>query len=150
MATGLLLGPLIASCVLISALRSEASSPATALPSDWLIEAPLQPGNRTAAADALGALVESRRGLVDLSSFCAVMLLLNVCASWWAERRYSKAANKPEGERASVPRSEARRFFYHVLFTLIASICLISLKLYLGHVGIGIWQGKFYFRLEEY
>lgn len=142
MATGLLLGPLIATCLLISGIRHAAASPQTALPESWLIEAPLQSRNATTASEALWALVESRRALVDLGSFCSVMLLANVCASWWAEKRCQKMANKPDGERASVPRSEARRFVYYVLFTLGSSVVLTTLRLYLGHRGIQIWQSE--------
>lgn len=140
MATGLLLGPLIATCVLISGLRTAAASPKSAVPDNWLIEAPLQSGNATTASDALLALVESRRVLVDLGTFCSIMLLANVCASWWAEKRCQKLGNKPEEERASVPRSEARRFLYYVLYTLGSSVVLTTLRLYLGHRGVRIWQ----------
>ncbi|KAJ3535318.1 hypothetical protein NMY22_g6544 [Coprinellus aureogranulatus] len=144
MATGLLLGPLIATCLLISGLRSAAAFPKSALPDSWLIEPPLQLGSAT-AFDALSALVESRRGLVDLSTFCSVILLANVCASWFAESRYQKIGNKPEGERASVPRSEARRFLYYVLYTLGSSVVLTSLRVYGGHRGIEIWQRMSHF-----
>lgn len=142
MATGLLLGPLIATCVLISATRRATTSPGTALLSNWLIEPPLQLRN---GVDAFSALVSSRRALVDLSTFCSVMLLSNVCASWWAERRAKKVANKPEGERASVPRSEARRFIYYVVFTLGASIGLLCLRGYLRHKDVAIWQSMNHF-----
>lgn len=54
-------------------------------------------------------------------------------------------ANKPDGERASVPRSEARRFVYYVLFTLGSSVVLTTLRLYLGHRGIQIWQRMSHF-----
>lgn len=142
-ATGLLLGPLIATCVLISALRRASQSPTIALPSTWMIEPPLQLQNRTSATDALTSMVESRRSLVDLSTFCSVMLLITVCASWLAEHRYNRASNKPDGERASVPRSEARRFTYYVLFTLGVSVGLLSLRGYFRHEGIMFWQCMF-------
>jgi len=139
MATGLLLGPLIAVALLISGIRQAASRPDTALPENWLIEPPMHIGASSSASAALEAVVLSRRALVDLSTYCAFMLLINVSASWLVERLQSRSG-RPEGERASVPRSEARRFTYYVLFTLGASVGLLGMRLYFRQTGMGIWQ----------
>ncbi|EFI27930.1 dolichol kinase [Coprinopsis cinerea okayama7 len=135
-ATGLLLGPLIATSVLISSIHTRSTS-AEPLPKDWLIEPPrVLPG----LSSAMDALVLSRHSLVNLSTFCATILLIHVCASWWLEGLYTKGTNKPEGERASVPRSEGRRFWYYALFTVTVSLLMVVLKITFSQSGIGIWK----------
>ncbi|RDB26086.1 Dolichol kinase sec59 [Hypsizygus marmoreus] len=140
--TGLLLGPLIASGLLVSALRSSAglSSFSSILPEGWLIEAPAELHNSQKSYTALEALVQSRYSLVDLATFCSTILLLQVCASWWLESRYLKLGNTKEGERASVPRSEGRRSWYYIVFTLSVSIGSVGFKALLQHQRYGIWQ----------
>lgn len=142
MFTGLLLGPLIAAGLLISALRltSVTENPASPLPQGWLIEPPAELENSQKAYTALEALVLSRYSLVDLGTFCSTILLLHVCASWWQESRFHKRGDTVAGERASVPRSEGLRAWYYVLFTLSVSAGTLGLKALLQSQGWGIWQ----------
>ncbi|KAH9481646.1 Dolichol kinase EVAN [Psilocybe cubensis] len=102
--TGLLLGPLIATSVVAYTLlqfhsvsvspslsptqtQTQTPIPTSILPQGWRIEPPLYLRNsRLRLAPAQAALL-SRYGLVDLSTYCAVILLVHVCASWWVEAR---------------------------------------------------------------
>jgi dolichol kinase len=88
------------------------------------------------------ALTLSRHSLLNLGTYCAFILLLNVSASWWLEGRYAKKSTAAEGERASVPRGEGRRFSLYALFTLAISAFMVSLKAAFQNSGIGIWQGE--------
>lgn len=137
-----MLGPLIATGLLLSALRSSAglSASTTILPKNWRIELPAELHNAQKPYTALEALVLSRYSLVDLGTFCSTILLLHVCSSWWLESRYNKRENVPEGERASVPRSEGRRSWYYILFTLCVSAGTLGLKVLLLRQGYGIWR----------
>ncbi|KAF5382069.1 hypothetical protein D9615_004280 [Tricholomella constricta] len=145
--TGLLLGPLIAAGLLIAALRTPSGvSPYTnTLPQGWRIEAPLELPTSRRALTAIEALTLSRYSLVNLATFCSAILLLHVCASWWLEAQFCKRGNTAEGERASVPRSEGRRSWYYILFTLSVSAGIFGLKLLLHSQGLGIWQHLNYF-----
>ncbi|KAG6850685.1 hypothetical protein H0H93_009843 [Arthromyces matolae] len=147
--TGLLLGPLIAAGLLISALRMESvdtlmTSP---LPPEWRIEAPAELHNSPDVPTALAALIRARYNLVDLGTLCSTILLLHVCASWYHEARYSRRGNAAEGERTSVPRSEARRSLYYILFTLAVTCGIFALKVYLQSRNLGIWEHLSYFEV---
>ncbi|GLB40520.1 putative dolichol kinase [Lyophyllum shimeji] len=146
---GLLLGPLIAAALLISALRSSTAVPPrrTPLPREWRIEAPMELHDPGKAQSALEALVLARYNLVDLATFCSTILLLHVCTSWWAEARCRKRGDTAEGERASVPRSESLRSWYYILFTLGVSAATFAIKMLLQRRGYGIWQHLNYFEM---
>jgi hypothetical protein len=140
-ATGLLLGPLIACALLYISLLED-----TLIPTGWRIETPAELRH----ASAKTALIASRYSLVDLACFCSTMLLHHVAVSWWYEARYrakqmASGASLPEGERSSVPRSEGLRSWYYVLFTLSVAAGAIVMKLAFGVLGIGIWQRKPWF-----
>lgn len=140
--TGLLLGPLIASGLLVAALRLAAglSTHTDLLPKGWRIEAPAELFGSQRHYSALEALVLSRYSLVNLGTFCSTILLVHVCASWWLEARACKSGNTPEGERASVPRSEGLRSWYFIVFAFGVSIGGLGVKVLLQLQGIGIWQ----------
>ncbi|TFK27165.1 dolichol kinase [Coprinopsis marcescibilis] len=137
-ATGLLLGPLISAAVLISAIYTfnDSTNPNLA----WLTDPNLLPTESTSVSSALQALVVSRLNLVNLGTFCSMILLAHVCGSWWLEGLYGKTPGNPEGERVSVPRSEGRRLIYFVIFTGIVSLFMVGLKALFQFSGIGIWQ----------
>ncbi|KAH6909043.1 dolichol kinase [Coprinopsis sp. MPI-PUGE-AT-0042] len=140
-ATGLLLGPFIAAAALISSIRAQDLLQDTPL-SHWLVEPPLV---LQKATSAMQALTLSRHSLLNLGTYCALILLLNVSASWWLEGVYAKKSVAADGERASVPRGEGRRFSLYALFTLAISAFMVSLKAVLQYSGIGIWQDLNYF-----
>jgi dolichol kinase len=146
--TGLLLGPLIASALLLSALRISSSHGPT-LPQGWRIEAPAQLHISNASYSALEALVLSRCSLVDLSTFCSAILLFHACASWWLEAKYRKVGDGPEDERGSVPRSESLRTWYYVVFTFCVSVGAIGLKVWFQIMGFKIWYRSCFFSLDR-
>jgi dolichol kinase len=137
--TGLLLGPLIASGLLLSALRIVTSNGPT-LPQGWRIEAPAELHTSDATYSAVESLILSRYSLVDLATFCSSILLFHVCASWWLETRHHKVGDSLDGERASVPRSERLRTWYYVVFSLCVSIGAIGLKVWLQAMNFKIWH----------
>ncbi len=51
---------------------------------------------------------------------------------------------KPEGERSSVPRSEGRRTWYYVLFTLGVSTMMVGIKMITLVFGLNFWMCGFY------
>ncbi|KAF9000612.1 hypothetical protein BDQ17DRAFT_656459 [Cyathus striatus] len=136
--TALLLGPLIVSALLVSSLQHNGSSP-DGLPTDWLIEKPSELRNPRASITPAHSLLLSRYALVNLGTYCSAILLFHVCASWWLEGRYRKKASVPDGERSSVPRSEGRRAWFYILFSVVVSLGSLSMKIILGRQSSGIW-----------
>ncbi|CAA7266925.1 unnamed protein product [Cyclocybe aegerita] len=138
--TGLLLGPLIASALVITTLKKRFSE---SLPAGWLIEAPAMLHYSLAKVRPSQAVLLSRYSLVDLSTMCSTILLLHVCASWHLERQLARGCTnkgKPDGERASVPRKEGRRSWYYVIFTLSTSVVIISLKFIMRAYDLNLWK----------
>lgn len=82
------------------------------------------------------------------------MVLCHVIASWVFERydwglaragTWGGGVAKPEGERSSVPRSEGRRTWYYVLFTLGLSTIMVGIKMASLAFGLNIWMCEFFF-----
>lgn len=71
---------------------------------------------------------------------CSALLLAQVSASWLFESQYVRSANAPEGERASVPRREGRKFGIYVLYTFSSTLVALSLRALAVDAGLGIWQ----------
>jgi len=142
--TGLLLPPMIALALLYSALRHvhSTSSDPSLLPPHWLIEAPSVLHNPRSPASAIDALTQSRRGLVDYSTLCSFILLVQVCSSWAFETRYRGRPSIPEGERGSVPRSEMRRTWFYVLFTFGVTMLAVTVRYLLVLAEVPIWQSE--------
>lgn len=136
--TGLLLGPLIVTALLSYSIEQVLTN-SPILPTNWLIEPPAFLRNSKALSSSHAALL-SRYGLVNLSTFCATILLLHVCASWWVERRCSTEGNKVDGERASVPRSEGKRSSYYVLFALATSVVMVTAKIVMMVYDVKLWN----------
>lgn len=142
--SGLLIGPLVASAELYAALKS-VSAGRPLLPPEWRVEPnifPL-PNQRLSQAEAL---VVSRRALVDLATVCSTVLLIHVCASWWKEARVRKDG-LPETERASVPRSEMRRLRLYVVFGLVVSLVIITMRAGFRALGWGMWKNMNFIEL---
>ncbi|KAF8896215.1 hypothetical protein BD779DRAFT_1608537 [Infundibulicybe gibba] len=127
--TGLLLGPLIATALLFSCQRIGRRLRISLPPAGWRIEAPAELKNFIDPYTALEALVLSRYSLVNISTFCATILLFHVCNGRLAR-----------GERYSVPRSEALRTWYYIIFTVAVSISAVGIKLLIQQQAYGIWQ----------
>ena len=89
------------------------------------------------------AVLLSRYSILELSTFCSVILLFHTCASWWIEYRARHGGSKPDGERFSVPRKEGRRSLYYAMFTVATSILMITLKLALRIYDVNLWKCMF-------
>jgi hypothetical protein len=108
----------------------------------WRIEPPLTLTQSRHSLPASQAALLSRYSLVELGTLCSTVLLLHVCSSWFFERWSGKGVEgvtKPEGERSSVPRSEGRRTWYYVLFSLALSALMAGLKLASGVFNLKFW-----------
>ncbi|KAF9266547.1 hypothetical protein L218DRAFT_956320 [Marasmius fiardii PR-910] len=136
--TGLLLGPLV-SCALLYSSLARRDPTLNPLPSNWRIEPPLSLRNPKGSYTPLEALVLSRYNAVDLAVMCSSILLLHICSSWWLEHQYS-SSTEVDGERKSVPRSEGRRLWYYVAFTLGVSFAVVGLKVAFQLLSWGFWQ----------
>lgn len=79
----------------------------------------------------------ARRNLVNLATLCSALLLAQLIASWLFESRY---ANALDGERASVPRREGRKFGFYVLYTFGSTLAVLCLRALAVDAGLGIWQ----------
>jgi dolichol kinase len=110
-------------------------------PPFWLIEAPWRINNE-ASLTPRQALAASRRNAVDLSTLCSAVLLIHVYASHWFEWRYRKRHKVCEGERGSVPRSEARKGWMYIIFTYIVCAFLLALRIAFDRAGLGVWKRK--------
>lgn len=139
--SGLLLGPLVSSSLLYIALNAFSNSPdADVLNASWYIERPQSLPNSGHPYTPLEALVLSRRSAVDLATLCSVILLTHVCTSKWYEARCRRQKSAAEGERASVPRSEARKVRLYVAMALVLCCILLVLRVVFQITQIGIWQ----------
>jgi dolichol kinase len=141
--TGLSFGPLISVALLSSSLRQAASPNPTLLPSDWLIEAPRVLENAHAPLSTLSALILSRRSLVDYATLCSFILLVQISSSSWYEARYRRRWNVPEGERGSVPRSEALRTWTYWIYSYILTLVALFVRYLLASNNIGLWQSEY-------
>jgi len=113
-----------------------------ALPIGWRIEPPLVLAQSRHRLPASQAVLLSRYSLVELSTYCSIMVLSHVCASWFFERWSGKSVEgvpKAEGERSSVPRSEGRRSWYYILFTLTLSALMVGLKAASSAFNLNFW-----------
>ncbi|KAH9057814.1 Fph type histidine kinase [Lactarius vividus] len=146
--TGLIFGPLITSALYYVALRSDMQAAGTSQPPIWYIEAPWHLGNDTSLTPPQ-ALVLSRRNALDLSTLCSLTLSIHVYASHWFEWRYRKQHKVSEGERGSVPRSEARKGWLYTVFTYLVCAFLLGLRFALDRTGLGIWKHLSYWEIAS-
>lgn len=133
---------MIATALLYSSLNHLSSGSDILIPLNWRIEAPFILNNASGTHTALEALILSRFNLIDLSTLCSSILLFQVTSSRWLEDRYLKQRELPEGERGSVPRREALRTWYYILFTVVVSLSSLAAKFVLQKLESGIWQRK--------
>ncbi|OCH95472.1 hypothetical protein OBBRIDRAFT_831028 [Obba rivulosa] len=127
-------------------LRAAVSAPrGPLLPPNWLVEPPtLLPES---AHSAIDSLLLSRRYLVNLSTFCATILLVHVCASWVTEARHRRRVRVPDGEVNSVPRKEVRRTYLYILFTVSVTLWVLCVRIAFKELRLGLWQNMSYFEV---
>lgn len=170
-----LFGPLLAASLLLTTLRQlEQPTLSSSLPRDWFVESPLiVPPSFEASSASLGAsavstlvvedmnprialeaLAKSRRSMLSLSSVIAVVLLLQLLFSRWAEAVHAKkkgalvggerdgvAVGLP-GEKWWLPRSEWKRTGSVVSFGLAVSIGLGCIKAGFERWSIPVWTSE--------
>ena len=122
-----------------------AGEDANALPPDWLVEPPITLPNTAHPLTAHQALLTSRRSLVSISTLCATILIVHVCASRVTEARHRRKTAVPEGELHHVPRQEGRRAYLYVLFAASVTLWVLCVKIALVECKLGIWQSTSYF-----
>ena len=108
----------------------------------WHIESPWRLSNETSLTPHQ-ALVLSRRNAVDLSTLCSAILLIHVYTSHWFEWRHRKYHKVSEGERGSVPRSEARKGWLYIAFTFLVCAVLLGLRFALDGAQVSLWRREF-------
>ncbi|KAF8501390.1 hypothetical protein F5888DRAFT_1671831 [Russula emetica] len=135
---GLILGPLITSALYYVALKFDTEPTGTLRPPFWHIESPWRLSNETSLTPHQ-ALVLSRRNAVDLSTLCSATLLIHVYSSHWFEWRHRKYHKVSEGERGSVPRSEARKGWLYIAFTFLVCAILLGLRFALDRAQVSLW-----------
>lgn len=129
--------------MLYLAIRTTAEPTANLLPAEWLIEPPRVVSNLRPPLDAAHALLVSRRNLVSLSTFCATILIVHVCASRVTEARHRRKVQVPAGELHHVPRKESRRTYLYILFTVSVTLWILCVKIALAEFAkVGIWQSE--------
>lgn len=141
--TALLLAPLVScACYQVTKRLATSLSPsANPLPSHWIVEPPaIQP--KLDALTPIESLLLSRRALVQLSSLTSSLLLVHLFSSRLYEARHRAWKNVPEGERASVPRSEWQRSRQYIIFGFATAIATVGFKYLFVHQNMGIWKGK--------
>ena len=119
-----------------------------ALPAGWLIEPPVVLHESFYRLTASQAVLLSRYSLLDLSTFCSIIVLFHVFASWLIERSSGKGVEgvpKPEGERSSVPRSEGRRSWYYIIFALALSSVMIAAKIATSIFRLRVWMCAYFY-----
>ena len=136
---GLILGPLITSALYYVALKFDTEPTGTLQPPFWHIESPWRLSNETYLTPQQ-ALVLSRRSAVDLSTLCSATLLIHVYSSHWFEWRHRKYHKVSEGERGSVPRSEARKGWLYIAFTFLVCVLLLGLRFALDRAQVDLWR----------
>jgi len=139
---GLILGPLITSALYYVALKFDTEPTGTLQPPLWHIESPWRLNNETSLTPHQ-ALVLSRRNAVDLSTLCSATLLIHVYTSHWFEWRHRKYHKVSEGERGSVPRSEARKGWLYIAFTFLVCAILLGLRFALDRAQVSLWGREF-------
>ena len=143
--TGLLVGPCIACALLYLTIKASKSipPPQIPLPSNWLIEPPTVLQNALEPHTALGALLLSRRNLVNQATFCSTILIIHACASWVTEARHRRRTNVPDGELSHVPRKESRRAYLYALFAVSVTLWVLCVRILFSELNVGIWQSKY-------
>lgn len=139
--TGLLGGSFVATALLYLALQSPAAD-SNVLPLNWLVEPPISLSNPAGRLTAHQALVVSRRSLVSLSTLCATILIVHVCASRVTEARHRRKKTIPDGELSHVPRQEAKRAYLYVLFAVSVTLWVLCVKIVLVESHLGVWQSE--------
>ncbi|KAH9966245.1 hypothetical protein BGW80DRAFT_1342802 [Lactifluus volemus] len=148
LSSGLILGPLITSAMYFVALKFDMPADGTSQPPFWLIEAPWRINNE-ASLTPRQALAASRRNAVDLSTLCSAALLIHVYASHWFEWRHRRRHKVCEGERGSVPRSEARKGWMYIIFTYIVCVFLLALRFAFDRAQLGVWKHLSYWEIAS-
>ncbi|KAH9983087.1 hypothetical protein BJV74DRAFT_980805 [Russula compacta] len=146
--SGLILGPLITSALYYVALKVDTPPDGAPQPPFWHIEAPWHLSDETSFTP-LQALVLSRRHAVDLSTLCSTTLLIHVYASHWFEWRHRRHHKVSEGERGSVPRSEARKGWLYIVFTFLLCAFLLGLRFALDLVRVSLWRHLSYWEVAS-
>lgn len=140
---GLLLGPLLATTMLISALEEDSGTneswsylpngPALADP-PWIVEGPvpvLSGQARSSAAASLSAPSLSRCTLLSLQTMISMIFLSHLCASRWTSHWHSQSTQSSW---------KRLRGFSGVSLLIIGLLWL--LREVFGHLGVPLWTGK--------
>ncbi|KAF8591093.1 hypothetical protein K439DRAFT_1656912 [Ramaria rubella] len=147
--TALLLGPLVATALLIvsETMAGSSSPPSTPLPEAWLIEEPAVLANVRHPLSALEALLCSRRNLVQLMSLSSGILLVHLFASRNTQKKHPPRPLFTENvfEKPWLSKGEGSRFMSYVGFTAILTAGALLLKALFVNAELNVWPDLSYF-----
>lgn len=136
--TALLMGPYAA----VSMLYGSLTTPNLPLrPTSWLVEAPATLPRSTPNLPAREALLCARRNLVQLTTLCSFVLLVQLCTSKQVNLSRIKAG-------FWCPKTRGRRSWLFVGYSLLISAAAVTFHIASDILSLNIWQGKSFFAEE--
>src|SRR5258706_1648836 len=103
-------------------------------PTSWLVEAPASLPNSTSRMPAREALLCARRNLVQLTTLCSFVLLVQLCTSKQVNLSRIKAG-------FWFPKSRGRRSWLFVGYSLLISAAAVTFHIASDVLSLNIWQG---------
>ena len=129
--TALLMGPYAA----VSMLYGSLTTPNLPLrPPSWLVEAPATLPHSTQKMPAREALLHARRNLVQLTTLCSFVLLVQLCTS--------KQVNLSRINAGFwFPKQRGRRSWLFVGYSLLISAAAATFRIVSDMLSLNIWRG---------
>lgn len=129
--TALLMGPYAA----VSMLYGSLTTPNQSLrPTTWLVEAPATLPHSTTTMPAREALLCARRNLVQLTTLCSFVLLVQLCTSKQVDLSRIRTS-------FWFPKTRGRRSWLFVGYSLLISTAAVTFKIASDMLSLNIWQG---------
>jgi len=129
--TALLMGPYAAVSMLYGSLTTTDQS---LRPDAWLVEAPATLPHSTSKLPAREALLCARRNLVQLTTLCSFVLLVQLCTSKQVDLSRIKTG-------FWFPKLRGRRSWLFVGYSLLISTAAVTFHIASDMLSLNIWQG---------
>jgi len=119
----------------VSMLYGSLTTPSLPLPpTSWLVEAPATLPHSTPKMTAREALLCARRNLVQLTTLCSFVLLVQLCTSKQVDLSRIKAG-------FWFPKKRGRRSWLFVGYSLLISAAAVTFHIVSDMLSLNIWQG---------
>lgn len=137
--TALLMGPYAA----VSMLYGSLTTPNLPLrPPSWLVEAPATLPHSALKMPAREALLCARRNLVQLTTLCSFVLLVQLCTSKHVDLSRIKAG-------FWCPKTRGRRSWLFVGYSLLISAAVVTFHIVSDMLSLNVWKGMPSYDREE-